>query len=106
MSVSKKTTHISAHVPSDLAQEVDRIASAIQRSPDWVIARALSYYCRDEGADILADAEGPAARESAEKLGKLRQEVDIGVEDAAAGRFSEKTVKELADEVRRERFGD
>jgi antitoxin ParD1/3/4 len=38
----------------------------------------------------------------AEKLAVLRREVGLGLADAAAGRFSDKTVFELADEVRRE----
>jgi antitoxin ParD1/3/4 len=37
-----------------------------------------------------------------EKLAILRREVDLGLDAAAAGRFSGKTVQEIADEVRRE----
>lgn len=40
-----------------------------------------------------------------EKLAILRREVNIGLADAAAGRFSNKTVKDIADEVRREHLG-
>ena len=40
-----------------------------------------------------------------EKLAILRREVAIGLEAAAAGRFSSKTVSEIADEVRREHLG-
>jgi len=41
-----------------------------------------------------------------ERLAILRREITIGLEDAASGRFSRKTIKELADEVRREHSGD
>jgi antitoxin ParD1/3/4 len=41
-----------------------------------------------------------------EKLAILRREVAIGLEAAAAGRFSKKTVAEIADEVRREHSGE
>lgn len=40
-----------------------------------------------------------------EKLAILRREINIGLADAAAGRFSSKTVKDIADEVRREHLG-
>ena len=38
----------------------------------------------------------------AEKLAILRREIDLGLDDAAAGRFSKKTVKEIVAEVERE----
>jgi antitoxin ParD1/3/4 len=38
-----------------------------------------------------------------EKLAILRREIAIGLDDAAAGRFSRKTVREIAEEVRREK---
>lgn len=41
-----------------------------------------------------------------EKLVILRREVAIGLDAAAAGRFSTKTVTEIADEVRREHLGE
>lgn len=37
-----------------------------------------------------------------EKLAVLKREVGLGLADLAAGRFSDKTVLELAEEVRRE----
>lgn len=40
-----------------------------------------------------------------EKLAILRREIGIGLEAAAEGRFSSKTVSEIADEVRREHLG-
>ncbi len=39
-----------------------------------------------------------------EKLAILRREINIGLEDVAAGRFSAKTVSDIAEEVRREHF--
>ena len=41
-----------------------------------------------------------------EKLAILRREINIGLGDMAAGRFSNKTVRDIADEVRREHFGE
>lgn len=38
-----------------------------------------------------------------EKLTALRREIEIGLNEAAAGRFSRKTVSDIADEVMRER---
>jgi antitoxin ParD1/3/4 len=40
-----------------------------------------------------------------EKLAILRREICIGLKAAAAGQFSRKTVREIADDVRREYFG-
>lgn len=41
-----------------------------------------------------------------EKVAILRREVGLGIADAEAGRLSSKSVKDLADEVRREHFGE
>lgn len=41
-----------------------------------------------------------------EKLAILRREVDIGLADAAAGRFSTRTAREIAEEVKREHSGE
>jgi antitoxin ParD1/3/4 len=40
-----------------------------------------------------------------EKLAILRREITIGLDAAANGQFSTKTVREIADEVRREHLG-
>lgn len=40
-----------------------------------------------------------------EKLAILRREINIGLADAAAGRFSTRTAWEIAEEVKREHFG-
>jgi len=41
-----------------------------------------------------------------EKLAILSREINIGLEAAAAGRFSKKSVQDIADEVRREHLGE
>lgn len=41
-----------------------------------------------------------------EKLAILRREINLGLEDAAAGHFSRKTASDIADEVRREHSGE
>jgi antitoxin ParD1/3/4 len=40
-----------------------------------------------------------------EKLAILRREINIGLDAASAGRFSVKSVSDIADEVRREHSG-
>ncbi|MEI6559245.1 MAG: type II toxin-antitoxin system ParD family antitoxin [Rhodospirillaceae bacterium] len=40
-----------------------------------------------------------------EKLAILRREINLGIDAAMAGRFSSKTAREIADEVRREHLG-
>ena len=40
-----------------------------------------------------------------EKLAILRREINLGIDAAAAGRFSIKTARDIADEVRREHLG-
>jgi len=55
--------------------------------------------------DALLLLQHDKARE-AEKLAILRREIDLGLKDAAAGRFSTKTVQEIAAEVKREYGGD
>ena len=41
-----------------------------------------------------------------EKLDILRREIAVGLEDVAAGRFSRKTIDEIAAEIERESFGE
>ena len=41
-----------------------------------------------------------------EKLAILRREINIGFEAAATGRFSTKSAREIADQVRQEHFGE
>ena len=41
-----------------------------------------------------------------EKLAILRREIQIGLDDAEAGRLSNKTVAQIAEEVRREHRGE
>ena len=54
---------------------------------------------------MKSDTPRPESDEALEreKLATLRREIEIGLKDAAAGRFSRKTVSDIADEVRRER---
>ena len=40
-----------------------------------------------------------------EKLAILSREINLGIDAAAAGRFSSKTARDIADEVRREHLG-
>lgn len=49
---------ISLRLPVDLLGEVEKVAEACERPRSWVIVRALRHYLDNEGADVLAIAEG------------------------------------------------
>ncbi|WP_156382274.1 MULTISPECIES: CopG family transcriptional regulator [unclassified Aureimonas] len=49
---------VSVHLSDTVGDGVSRLATAIGRSPDWVIERALTAYLAGEGADLLAAAKG------------------------------------------------
>ncbi len=80
-------------LPNDMVEFVDgEVATGGYASSSEVVRDALRLLQHDKALEQ-------------EKLAILRREVNIGLADAAAGRFSSKTVKEIADEVRREHFG-
>lgn len=43
-----ETTTLTADVPVDLAEKVDRLATRLERSQDWIMKQALSAWVRQE----------------------------------------------------------
>ncbi len=81
-------------LPSDMAKFVeDEVDGGGYSSSSEVVREALRLLQRDKALE-------------AEKLAILRPEVNIGLADAAAGRFSRKSLKDIAEEVRREHLGE
>ena len=81
-------------LPADLVDFVDsEVAEGGYVSSSEVVRDALRLLQHDKALEQ-------------EKLAILRREINLGLEDAAAGHFSTKTVSEIADEMRREHFGE
>ena len=81
-------------LPTDMAEFVNReVAAGGYTSASEVVRDALRLLQHDKALEQ-------------EKLAILRREVDIGLEAAAAGRFSKRTVDQIADEVWREHHGE
>ncbi|MBS1164000.1 MAG: type toxin-antitoxin system ParD family antitoxin [Proteobacteria bacterium] len=81
-------------LPSDMAKFVeDEVQGGGYSSSSEVVREALRLLQRDKALE-------------AEKLAILRREIGIGLADAAAGRMSRKSVKDIAEEVRREHLGE
>lgn len=77
-------------LPDDMAEFVNNeVAAGGYSSASEVVRSALRLLQHDKALEQ-------------EKLAILRREVSLGLEDAAAGRFSTKTVADIADEVQRE----
>lgn len=77
-------------LPDDMAEFVNKeVAAGGYSSASEVVRSALRLLQHDKALEQ-------------EKLAILRREVSLGLEDAAAGRFSTKTVADIADEVQRE----
>ncbi|WP_413709086.1 CopG family ribbon-helix-helix protein [Rhizobium sp. Rhizsp82] len=49
---------IALRLPEDMLRDIETIAKATERTRSWVIVRALKYYLRQEGSDILEIVEG------------------------------------------------
>ena len=45
-------------LPPELLSQVETIAATCERTPDWVVQRALRFYLAGEGSDILAVGRG------------------------------------------------
>jgi len=79
-------------LPGDMVDFVENeVAGGGYSSSSEVVREALRLLQHDKALE-------------AEKLAILRREINLGLEDAAAGRFSTKTVSDIAEEVRREHF--
>lgn len=77
-------------LPGDMVDFVEReVSQGGYSSSSEVVRDALRLLQHDKA-------------QQAEKLAILRREIGIGVEAAAAGRFSKKSVGDIVDEVMRE----
>lgn len=54
------STHITLRLPSELVEQLDRLAAVLERPRSWVMQRALRQYLDAEGAEIAEDAESLA----------------------------------------------
>jgi antitoxin ParD1/3/4 len=80
-------------VPDDMVEFVEfEVAEGGYASASEVVRDALRLLRRDKSMEK-------------EKLAVLKREVEVGLADAASGRFSKKSVKDISEEVRRESFG-
>lgn len=80
-------------LPSGLASFVENeVASGEYSTQSEVFREALRLLQHDKELEK-------------EKLAILRREINIGIEDAENGRFSNQSVREIADEVREEYLG-
>jgi len=82
---------IDIDLPQDLVGFIDREVAAGRYSSN---------------SDVVTEALRLLRHELAEALEALRREVQIGLDDAAAGRFSKKSVAEIAQEVLDESQGE
>ena len=51
---------ISLRLPADILADIEKIATASERTRSWVIVRALRRYLATEGLDILDAVDGKA----------------------------------------------
>src|SRR3546814_16246433 len=52
---------IPLRIPTDVLADIEKIATASDRTRSWVMVRALRLYLAGEGADILKDIKGREA---------------------------------------------
>lgn len=85
------STHLSARVPSALLDDLDKVATVLERPRTWVVVRALQHYLDGEGAELLRDAQSLAEldRGGGHDLGRVLDEADAII--AAAGRPKRRT---------------
>ena len=53
MSKAELSDPITIRVPTDVLEDVERIAGATDRTRSWVMVRALRLYLAGEGAEVL-----------------------------------------------------
>ena len=66
MSKIELSDPVPVRLPVDVLADIERIASATERTRSWVMVRALKLYLAGEGAEILSALRG---REELEKGG-------------------------------------
>ena len=63
MAANAKTRSVTAHVPVELAEQVDRMAERLERSKNWIVKQALTAWIVQEEErnrltrEALADVE-------------------------------------------------
>ena len=62
------STSVSLRVPTELLDEIDRIAHALDRPRSWVMLRALRAYLKTEGAEVIEDVEALAELDRGEGI--------------------------------------
>jgi len=62
------STSVSLRVPTELLDEIDRIACALDRPRSWVMLRALRAYLKTEGAEVIEDVEALAELDRGEGI--------------------------------------
>lgn len=58
MSKSPLSEPLTLRLPLDVLDDIEKIATASDRTRSWVVVRALKTYLAGEGADILAIVRG------------------------------------------------
>lgn len=48
MTIAAKTRSVTAHVPVELAERIDEIATRLERSKNWIVKQALSDWLAQE----------------------------------------------------------
>ena len=62
------STPVSLRVPTDLLDDIDRVAQALDRPRSWVMLRALRAYLKNEGAEVIEDAAALAELDRGEGI--------------------------------------
>ena len=93
MDGSTGKAHISVRLPTDVLEELDRIADGLILDRHWVILRALTQYLDREGADFLREMEGIAALNRGEGVDfdTVQDEAETIVAEARANRHQADT---------------
>lgn len=58
MARAKLSEPVTLRLPSDVLEDIERIAETCDRTRSWVMVRALRLYLSGEGADVLAIRKG------------------------------------------------
>lgn len=66
MSKPELSDPITLRLPIDVLAEIERIATASDRTRSWIMVRAMRLYLAREGKEVLAFAEGMAQIERGE----------------------------------------
>jgi predicted transcriptional regulator len=82
--MADNTTRLSVRVPAELAERLDRVAKASERTRSFVAVRALETYCENEEEILEKIREGLADLDEGRKVSHAR--VAPWLRDLAQGR--------------------